>query len=73
MKIFLNNKEIFIYDCKHIERKKVDKNILARCEQDELYENDKPFEFWSNKFINIEMKSIDFKITCWPFLVLAKK
>ena len=44
------NKEIFIYGFKHNGAKKVDNYILIGFESDEKYENDKLFNFWSNKF-----------------------
>ena len=50
------NKEIFIYGFKHVKTDKVDNYILIGCESDELLENDKLFNFWSNKFINEEIQ-----------------
>ena len=67
------NKETSIYGFKHIKTDKVDTYILIRCESDELYENDKLFIFWSNKFINEELENKDFKITKWSFMTLGKR
>ena len=50
------NKEIFIYGFKHVKTDKVDNYISIRCESDELYENDKLFNFWSDRFINQEIQ-----------------
>ena len=50
------NKEIFIYGFKHVKTDKVNNYILIVSESDELYENDKLFNFWSNKFINEDRK-----------------
>ena len=49
---FPENKEIYIYSFKHVKTDKVDNYILIVCESDVLYEKDKLFNFWSNKFIN---------------------
>ena len=46
------NKEIIVYGFKHNKTGKIDKYILIRCESDDLFENDKLFNFWSNNFIN---------------------
>ena len=51
------NKEIFIYSFKHVKTNKIDNYILIGSESDELYENDKLFNFWSNKFINKEIEN----------------
>ena len=64
---FSENKEIFIYGFKHIETDKTDKVILFGCESGELSENEKLFNFWSNKFINKKIEKRDFKITGWSF------
>ena len=61
------NKEIFINGFKHVKTDKIDNYILIGCESDELFENDKLFNFWSNKFINEEVQKRKFKITGWPF------
>ena len=57
------NKEIFFYGFKHVKRDKVGNYILIGCESNDLYENDKSFNFWSNKFINKKIEKKDFKIT----------
>ena len=67
------NKEIFVYGCKHIKTDKIDNYILIGCESDELFENDKLFNFWSNKFINEEIQKRDFQITGWSFMTLVKR
>ena len=41
------NKEIFVYGFKHVKTDQIDNYILFGCESDELYENDKLFNFWS--------------------------
>ena len=67
------NKEIFIYGFKHVKTDKIDNFILIGCESDELFENDKLFNFWSNKFINNEIEKRDFQITGWPFMTLVRR
>ena len=67
------NKEIFIYGYKHIKTNKIDNYILIGCESDELFENDKLFNFWSNKFINNEIEKRDFQITGRLFITLVKR
>ena len=67
------NKEIFVYGYKHIKTDKIDNYILIGCETDELFENDKLFNFWSNKFINNEIENRKFQITGWPFMTLVKR
>ena len=67
------NKEIFIYSFKHVKTDKVDNYILIGSESYELYENDKLFNFWSNKFINKELENRNFKLTGWPFMTLVKR
>ena len=67
------NKEIFIYGFKHIKTDKIDNYILIGCESDELYENNKLFNFWSNKCINKEKEDRDFKMTGYPFMTLVKR
>ena len=69
----LENKEVFIYSLKHVKRNKIDNYVLIGSESDELFENDKLFNFWSNKFINKEIENKDFKITGWPFMTLVKR
>ena len=67
------NKEIFIYGFKHVKTDKVDNYILIGCDSDELFENDKLFNFWSNKFIKNEIEKRNFQITGWPFMTLVKR
>ena len=67
------NKKIFIYGLKYVKTVKIDNYILMGCESEELYENDKLFVFWSNKFINAEMQKRKIKITGWPFLTLLRR
>ena len=67
------NKEIFVYGFKYVKTDKVDNYILIGCESDVLYENDKLFNFWSNKFINKEIEKRYFNITGWPFMTLVKR
>ena len=67
------NKEIFIYGIKHVKTDKIDNYILIGCESDELYENDKLFNIWSNKYINNEIENRNFKLTGWPFMTLVKR
>ena len=67
------NKEIFVYGYKHIKTDKIDNYILIGCETDELFENDKLFNFWSNKFINNEIEKRYFQTTGWPFMTLVKR
>ena len=55
------HEEIFIYGFKHVGTAKVDKYILIRCESDELFENDKLFNFWSNNFIIKDTEMRNFK------------
>ena len=67
------NKEIFVYGIKHVKTDKIDNYILIGCESDELYENDKLFNFWSNKYINNEIEKRNFQISGWPFITLVKR
>ena len=67
------NKEIFVYRFKHVKTDKVDNYILIGCESDELFENDKLFNFWSNKLINKEIENRNFRLTGWPFMTLVKR
>ena len=67
------NKEIFIYSFKPVKTDKVDNYVFIGCESDELFENDKLFNFWSNKFINNEIENRNFKLTGWPFMTLVKR
>ena len=72
-KVIPEDKEIVIYGLKHIKRGKVDNYILFGCESDELYKNEKLFNFWSHKFINKEIEMRDFKIKGRFFMTLVKK
>ena len=47
--------------------------MIISCNSDELYENDKLFNIWSNKIINKEIEKRIFKITGWSFMTLVKK
>ena len=67
------SKEIFVYGFKHNITDKVDNYILTGCHSDDLYENDKLFNFCFNKFINKELEKRDFKITRWSFTTLGKR
>ena len=67
------NKGFFIYGFEHVKTDKIDIYILIECESDELYENDKLFNFWSNKFINKELEIRNFKLTVWSFMTLVKR
>ena len=59
---------------KHNKKFKVNIYKLLGCELDELYENDKLFNFWFNKFINKEIQKRKFKmITGWSFMISVKK
>ena len=66
------NKEIFVYGFKHIKTDKVFNYISIGCESDEIYEKNKLFNFWSNKFINKEIEIRNFKTTGWFFMTLVK-
>ena len=67
------NKEIFIYSFKPVQTDKVHNYILIASESDELHENDKLFNIWSNKLINKEIENRNFKLTGWPFMTLVKR
>ena len=67
------NKEIFVYSFKHVKTDKVNNYILIAYEPDELYENDKFFNIWSNKLRNKEIQNSNFKLTGWPFMTLVKR
>ena len=54
------NKEFFSYRFKHKKTDKVYNYILIGCELDELYENDKSFNFSSNSLLNKEVVMINF-------------
>ena len=70
---FPEYKEIFIYGSKHVKTDKFDNYILIGCQSDELFENDKLFIFWSNKFRNEEIEMRNFDLTGWSFLTLVKR
>ena len=70
---FFENKQIFVYGFKHKKTDQIDKYILIGCESDELFENDRLFNFWSDKFINEEIQKRNFKITGWPFMTLVER
>ena len=67
------NKEIFVYGYNHIKTNKIDNYILIGCELDELFENDKLFNFWSKKFINEKIQKRDFQISGRSFMTLVKR
>ena len=67
------DKEIFVYSFKHVNTDKVDNYILIGSESDELHENNKLFNIWSNKFINKEIENRNFKLTGHPLMTLVKK
>ena len=67
------NKEIFIFSFKHVKTDKVNIYILIGSKSDELYENDKLFNFWSNKYIKKEIEIRNFKLTGWLFMTLVKR
>ena len=67
------NKEIFVYSFKHVKTDKVDNYILIGSESDELFENDKLFNIWSNKLLNKEIENRNFRLTGWPFMTLVKR
>ena len=50
------NKEMSVYGFKHIKTDKFDKYIIIGWESDDLYENDKLLNLWSNKFLNKDEK-----------------
>ena len=67
------NKEIFVYGFKHIKTDKIDKFILFRCESDELFENDRLFDFWSNNFFKKEIEMRNSETRGWSFRSLVKR
>ena len=67
------NKEIFIYGFKYIKTDKIDTYFLIGCESEVLYGNDKLFNFWTNRCINKEKETRNFKITGWCCLTLVKR
>ena len=67
------NKEIFIHGFKHVKTDKIHNSIIIGCESGELYEKEKLFSFWSNKFMNKEIEMSIFTITGWCFMSLVKR
>ena len=67
------NKEIFIYSFKPVKTDKVENYIFIASESDELHENDKLFNIWSNKIIIKEIENRNFKLTGCPFMTLVKR
>ena len=67
------NKEIFIYEFKHIVTDKIDIYSLVGSESDEIFKIDNLINFWSNKFMNEEIQERKFKITGWPFMTLVRR
>ena len=65
--------EIIIHRFKGIKTDKVDNYIIIGCESDDLYENDKLFNFWSKKILNEEIKMRDFKVRGWFLMTLVKR
>ena len=57
------NNEIFICGFKLNKTNNIDNFLLSRCESDKLCENDKLFDFWSNKFTNKELAMTNFILT----------
>ena len=68
---FPENEEIFIYGVKQIRTDAVDNYKLIGCESDECIENDKFFNFWTNKFIDKEIEMKNFGNTVWFFMVFC--
>ena len=67
------NKAIFVSGFKHVKTDKIDNYILIGRKSDELFENDKLFNFWSYKFIKEEIPKRKFKITGCPFMTSVKR
>ena len=65
--------EIFIYGSKHFKTDKIVNYIFIGCESNELFENDKLFNFWSNENITKDTEKIDFRITRRSFMTLVKR
>ena len=59
---FPENKETFVYGFKYVKTDKTNNYIFIGCESDDLYENDKLFNFWSNTFLRKETEMRNFKI-----------
>ena len=53
---FSENKERFTYGFKYIKTDKIENYKLIECELDEICENIKLFNFWSDKFIKEEIE-----------------
>ena len=68
-----DNRELFFYEFKHIKTDKVDNFTLIGNESDELYESDKLFNFWSEKFFEKKIRKRDFKLTGWSLMTLVKR
>ena len=69
----MKKKEIFVYGFKHIKTDKIDNYILVGGESAELKENNKLFNFWSNKIINKEIELRFFKTSGWSFMTSVKR
>ena len=67
------NKETFVYAFNHVKTDKVDKHIKIGSESHVLYENNKLFNLFSNRFINKEIEMRKFKVTGWPLMTLVKR
>ena len=70
---FPGNDEIFVFGLKHNNTDKVVIYILIGCESDEIYENDKVFNLWSNKFMNKKIEKRGFKITGGSFKPMVRR
>ena len=67
------NKGIYIYGFKHIKTDEIDIVILIGPESDVINVNVKLLNFWSNKFLNEELKNRYFKTTGWSFMTIVKR
>ena len=54
-------KEIIVYGNKHIKTDKTDSFVLIGSQLDEIYENDKLFNFWSIKFYKWRDREMGFQ------------
>ena len=54
---FPENKEIFVYGFKHIKTDKVDTYLGIGLGSDDIYENEKLFNFWSNKIFKLRYRN----------------
>ena len=70
---FSENKERFTYGFKHIKTDKIDNYILIACELDEICENIKLFNFWSDKFIKEAIEKRKFQKKGWLFMTLVER